>query len=115
MPTTLTATITEQGTAIITVTCADENGDAVNPDSLTWSLVDRSGNAINSRKDVSISSPTSSEDIVLSGDDLVVPDGYDSVKRWVVIEGTYSSDAGSGLPLRDQCEFTVTNLKKVRS
>jgi hypothetical protein len=61
-----------------------------------------------------VSSPESTEDIVLSGDDLQLPDGYDEVYRWLVIEGTYSSNAGSGLPIRDQVRFPVANLKKVR-
>lgn len=118
MPTTISATkAVEQSTFIITAAFTDEEGDAVAPDTLTWSLVDRDGVVINNREDVSVggspSVPSASEDIVLSGDDLTITEGYDEDERYLVLEGTYTSDAGAGLPIRDHLKFYVVNIKKV--
>jgi hypothetical protein len=114
MPATLSTKAVEQSTYIVTASFTDEDGGVVVPDSLQWSLVDEFGDAVNGRKDVSVTSPQSSEDIVLSGDDLVIDAGRDEQTRWLVIEGTYTSTAGSGLPIKDQVEFIVTNLRKVK-
>jgi hypothetical protein len=114
MPTILTdSTICEKSTAVITVSFSDEDGNAVAPDSMTWTLTDRNGNVINSRQDVVLSSPTSTEVIVLSGDDLQIVDSDDDGVRILTFEGTYTSALGSGLPLVDACSFVVENLKAV--
>jgi len=69
------------------------------------------GSVINSREDVSISSPTSEESFLLQGDDLAV-DGDDPVERKITFEGTYtSSDFGAGLPLNDESTFTIIPIK----
>jgi len=114
MPTTLSTKAVEQSTFVVSATFTDENGDSVVPNTLQWSLVDRKGNVVNDRKDVSVSSPSSTEDIVLSSADLKIDKDREQVSRWVVFEGTYDSTLGSDLPLKDQVEFTVVNLKKVR-
>ena len=118
MPTTISATKAIEGsTFIVTAAFTDEDGSAVAPDTLAWSLVDRNGTVINDRENVSVggspSLPSSSEDIVLFGDDLALADGYDEEERYLVLEGTYTSDAGTGLPLKDHLKFYVVNLKKV--
>lgn len=118
MPTSFTSSsdkAAEQSTFIVTLTYTDEDGDSVTPDTVTWSLVDRNSVVINSREDVSIAAPGTTNDIVLSGDDLAIDDGYTEQERWLVVEGTYTSDAGAGLPFRDQCKFVVQQLKKVTS
>lgn len=114
MPTTITSTkAIEQSTFVITCSFTDEDGDAVAPDTLSWSLTDEDGTIINSREDVAVTSPSASEDIVLSGDDLALVSGHEEDERYLVLEGTYTSDAGTGLPIRDQVKFYVSNLKKV--
>ena len=52
--------------------------------------------------------------LVLSGSDLKIDKDREEVTRWIVFEGTYDSDLGSDLPLKEQAEFTVLNLKKVK-
>lgn len=111
MPTTLTTHAVEESTFIITASFTDEDGNAVTPSTLKWTLTDDAGNVINSREDVSIA-PASSVDIVLSGDDLALS-GYGPAFRILTIEGTYSSDAGSDLPLKDSVKFVVDNLVAV--
>ena len=112
MPTALSLKAVEQSTYIITASFTDEAGNSVTPDSLKWSLVDRKKRIVNNRKDVEITSLDTSIDIVLSGDDIAI-DGDGEVERWIVVEGTYTSDAGSGLPFRDQASFRISNLKSV--
>lgn len=103
----------EQGTFIVTAAFYDDQGDSVAPDSMFWSLVDKDENVINEREDVEIASPETTEDIVLHGDDLAILAGYSEEERYLVLEGTYTSDAGNGLPITGQLKFYVVNLKKV--
>lgn len=110
MPTVLTTNAIEQSTYIITASFTDEDGSDVTPKTLTWTLTDEAGNVINSRQDVALT-PNTSVEIVLSGDDLVV--STYGTKRIVTVEGTYDSDAGTDLPLRDQVRFTIDNLVAV--
>ena len=114
MPTVLTnSNIMEKGTAVITATFTDEDGNSVNPDTMTWTLSDEDGTIINSREDIAISSPSSSEEIVLSGADLQILSSADTGVRILTLEGTYTSDAGAGLPIKDKCRFVVQNLEVV--
>ena len=75
---------------------------------MTWSLLEPDGTVVNEREDVTVS-PAESVTIVLSGDDLAMDEAYD-VERILLIEGTYDSDLGSDLPLRDQLTFTIEDL-----
>jgi hypothetical protein len=110
MPSVLSTNAVDKSTYIVTAAFTDEDDAAVAPTTLTWTLTDDLGTVINDREDVEVESPSSSEDIVLSGDDLAVADG--SV-RILTVEGTYNSDAGSGLPLKDQVRFTIEDLTAV--
>jgi hypothetical protein len=112
MPTTITATrATEKSTFVVTASFADESGDAVTPNALTWTLSKTDGTAINSREDIS-ATPDTSVDIVLSGDDLQVFAG-DNYQRVLTLKGDYDSDLGSGLPLNDELYFSVEDLVNV--
>lgn len=112
MPSTLTTKAVEKSTYIVTAAFTDDDGVAVVPNTpLTWTLTDRDGAVINNRDAVAIT-PAASVEIVLSGGDLAVPDTADLV-RYVTIEGTYDSDAGSNLPIKDQVKFAVSNLVAV--
>lgn len=99
----------EKSTAIVTATFVDEASNPLTPNTLTWTLKDLEGNVINSRSAVSIS-PATTINIVLSGDDLAVTDGNE--ERIVLIEGTYNSSYGSGLPLVAACRFSILNIKQ---
>jgi hypothetical protein len=107
MGTLLNVIAMERSTLVIRAAFTDEDGNAVVPDSLTWTLTDRSGTTINSRKDVVVGTPAAEVDIVLSGDDLEVTS---DAERWVTIEGTYTSTLGAGLPLTAAAMFVVENL-----
>ena len=111
MPTELTTKAAEEGTYIITAAFTDEDGTAIAPVTATWTLTDAAGSVINSRLDVAITSPTSSEEIVLSGNDLSLQSGESGeVLRFLTIKGTYDSDAGSGLTLKGQARFVLSDL-----
>ena len=111
MPTTLTTHAVEKSTFVITVAFQDEQGNSVTPNELTWTLTDMNGNVINNRDQVSIT-PDSSVDIVLSGDDLAL-EGDAPELRVLTVEGTYSSDLGNDLPIKDSVRFIVDNLVAV--
>lgn len=112
MISTLTTRAKENSTYVITVTFTDEDGDAVVPTSITWSLTDKSGNVINDREDVAVAVPASSVDVVLSGADLAVGTAT-AVQRYFLVEATYNSDLGTGLPLNDECIFLLDGLVEV--
>ena len=104
----ITTTAPERGTFGILCTFTDEDGDALTPDTLTWTLTDVDGLVVNSRQDIEVSSISSATTIVLSGADLAVTDASDrGRKRRFAIEGTYDSDLGNDMPLTGECEFTI--------
>ena len=108
-------TANEKGTCIITCAFTDDDGIAVTPKTLKWTLVDNLGNVINEREQVEVSSLSTSVDIVLSGDDLAatVSENTKYFKRFLVVEATYDSTSGSDLPLKDEALFHIKNLKYV--
>jgi hypothetical protein len=99
--------IPEEGSIGFTVSFTDENGDALVPDSLTWTLTDERGAVMNSREDVSMS-VDSSVTIVLSGDDLAI--GDNGTRRVLTLEYVYTSDLGASLPDKHEVAFTITDL-----
>ena len=109
MPTQLSLHAVERSTYIVIASFKDENGTAVVPATIKWSLTDGAGNIINDRAEVEIETPASSVAIVLYGADLELP-GVDR-KRVVTVKSTYDSATyGDGLPLRDDAEFIIDNL-----
>jgi len=103
----------EKGTYVITVEFEDEDGDAITPKTLTWTLSDKKGRIINSREDVSVVTPSSSNDIVLSGNDLALPN-TDNRVRIFTAEATYDSlSYGNDLPIKEEAEFVVRKLINV--
>lgn len=101
----LTEVAKEGSTYAVTVAFTDENGDAVTPSAVTWTLMNLRREVINSREDVSIT-PGTSVTIVLSGNDLLV--GTDNlVTRELLVKATYDSDLGSDLPLREARWFDI--------
>jgi hypothetical protein len=98
----------EQGTYVITVAFTDEDGIAVVPVTMVWSLRKRSDSAIvNSRESVEISPLDSTSTIVLSGLDLERFGGNDGGERRVTLEGTYNSNLGNGLEFTSEVEFQI--------
>ena len=111
----LTTHAKERSTFVITANFASTTG-AVSPSSAYWSLTDMAGTIINSRSDVTITSPTSSEDIVLKGADLLISANENNEGvRVFTIEGEYDSSLGDNLPLKAQIEFIIDPLITVTS
>lgn len=98
---------TEGSTFFVDVSFTDENGTAFTPDTLFWSLTDAFGNIVNDREDVEITTPAATERIMLSGDDLVVDEPFDSAKRYIIVHGTYTSGEVEELPFRDWALFDI--------
>jgi hypothetical protein len=113
MPSTLTINAIEKSTFVINVAFTDEDSSAVTPTAATWTLTDCDGSIINSREDVTIASLDTNVDVVLSANDLALQSGSDNGKRVFLVEGTYDSTLGAGLPFKDQAEFFVADLVAV--
>ena len=104
----------EKGLYPIRVSFYDDNGQAVAPSTLQWSLLRLDGSIVNGRENVPVSPPASQQIIVLYGEDL---------KRWPVdnglrrlfVQGTYTSDLGFDLPYTDEVEFEIEDLVGVQS
>jgi len=112
MPTTITTPApNEESTAVVIVAFTDEDGNAMIPASLTWTLTDTSGNVINNREDVSII-PDTSVNIILDGNDLAIPTSND-LTRVITIEGKYNSSYGTSRNLKDQATFSINDLVAV--
>jgi hypothetical protein len=98
---TLTTHATQGSTYAIPVSFKDENDQAVTPNAAEWYLYDLDGNIINDREAIEIETPSTTNTIVLTGDDL--PAGT----LRVLVLFTYDSDLGDDLPARVEIEFTV--------
>ena len=107
MATTLEVKALEDSTYVVTAAFTDEDGSAVVPNTVTWSLKDKSGTVVNERTAVD-ETPASSVDIVLSGDDLD-PGTPDSDVGVILLTVTapYDSALGSGLSCVAQCWIPV--------
>jgi hypothetical protein len=109
-PTVVTPNAIEDSTYVVTADFTDEDGAAVIPNAITWSLEDPDGNAVNGRTDVAIGVPAASVDVVLEGDDLD-PGAWDPARLLMTFEADYDSSLGSGLPLIGQLYVVVVPLK----
>lgn len=98
----------------VTLDFADEDGDAVSPKTLFWSLLDSDENVVNGRDAVAPGSLSASMTIVLSGDDINIAAGRrcNTQLRYFTVSGTYDSDLGSDLPITDYLEFLVRRIPK---
>lgn len=101
----------EKSTFVVNVVLKDELDVVIAPKTLSWGLYDNTGNVINSRSNVAITTPTSSNDIVLSGDDLGITGTALSEQRILQLVGTYDSIHGNDLPIRQEYRFYVRNLQ----
>lgn len=115
MPQRLDEIAKEESSYVIEAVFRDRAGTLMAPNTATWTLTDENGTVINSRQDVSISSPTNTEEILLSGDDLQILSGEteEHVNRLFTIEAVYNSDLGNDLPLRDAAIFLLENLASI--
>jgi len=115
MGVTLSVHADEGGTYIVNIATADEDGTSKAAKTLSWTWTDGAGTVIHNRGKVEITSPTASEDVVLSGDDLAIQLGevdLPSVSRIFTVTGTYDSlTLGNDLPLRGRCYLTLDNYE----
>lgn len=103
----------EKSTFLVTASFKDAAGDAVVPNSVTWTLTDKEGTVINSRTGES-ETPAASIDIVLSGLDLAIQAGESYFgERILTVEAVYNSTEGTNLPLKAEVHFIVDNLVKI--
>lgn len=110
MPEMLTLHAKEKSTYVITVSFADEKGNAVEPDSVVWTLTDTAGTVINSLVDVA-ETPAEEIDVLLSDDDLQILSGEaNQGVREFTVEAIYDSDLELNLPLKESVRFIVDNL-----
>lgn len=88
----LTPNADDKSTYYVACAFKNEAGAAVTPTSATYSVFDADGNTINSRTDVDMSPSASTENIILTPDDLDYGDGD---KRYVSVTYTYTNSDGS--------------------
>lgn len=116
-------TFPEEGIRVISCSFTDEDGTAVTPDSVAWTLTKRpkyvgdTATVINSREDVS-ETPSTTVNIVLSGDDLAlltaeVDDNEAFVERELLVKFVYDSTYGNNLPGRARYIFRIDNFSAV--
>ena len=106
----LTATTMETGTYLMQMTFTDEDGTAMVPTAVTWSLYDPDGTVVNSRLNVSVTGPAAVTTIVLSGLDLALTAGLLYEDRVFAVTATYVSTTYGALTLRDSVTFRVHKL-----
>jgi Cu/Ag efflux protein CusF len=109
----LTLKATEESTYIITCDFEDEDGNAIPPKTMTWTLSDADGNIINEKEDVEVTDPQASQDVTLKGDDLQAVDNDDFLRVFTV-KATYDSeDYGNDLPFNGEIAFTLEDLVNI--
>lgn len=99
----------ERSTYVVLFSFKDEAGVAVAPTGLTYTLTRQGGAVVNNRDAVTVA-PGSTVAIVLRGDDLALFGGMDTGKRFLLVEGVYDSDLGTGLPIKEEAQFSIRNL-----
>lgn len=109
--TTITTTVCEKGTVVVTISPTDSSGSSLTIGQLTdprWQLMRPSGAIVNSRSFANC--PLTSLSWVLTGDDLAIFGAKDTGNRVLSFQSTYESDVGSGLHLNAECYFTISKL-----
>lgn len=112
----ITEAANEKSTKSFTVVCTDEDGTAVTPTALLWTLVDVNQTLINSREQEVHASLSTSMTITLTGDDLQILSTETTrkkVKRYLVLEATYDSSLGNDMANKEEVEFFINNLNYV--
>jgi|APSaa5957512622_1039677.scaffolds.fasta_scaffold64907_3 hypothetical protein len=110
MATQLAVTAVEESTYAVTAAFKDEDGTAITPQTILWTLTDKLGTVINLRENISVV-PATSITIVLTGDDLAT--STVGRTRVITILATYNSDYGTLLKLKGAATFDIENLVAV--
>ena len=94
---------------IVSITFTDEVPKNVAPNSATWTLTDMDGNVINGRDAVSISSPTTTSTITLTGTDTTIVLGQTN-ERLLLAEWVYNSTHGNNRIGKKQAIIVIDDL-----
>lgn len=95
----------ENGSAVLTIgPFKDEDGSAVTPTAIRWSLTTPNGIVVNEREHVSVT-PDTTVSVLLEGDDLQV--GAYGIERVFLVRALYDSTLGSNIPLIEQAKFAI--------
>lgn len=114
MPVRATDYAVEGSTFAVTVSFKDEEGNAVTPNAIAWSLYNTAGVIVNSRQAVAVAVLSSTITIVLSGNDLALAsEAVESETRRLIVSATYDSALGWSLPMAESFEFKVLNTNVV--
>lgn len=101
----------EKTTGYVNLSFKDEDGNAVVPDSATYTLYNEANaEIINGREDTEISGVTNDFDLELTPDDnIIVRNNEIRETHVLMIEWTYNTDKKG----KDEYRFAVENLTKV--
>lgn len=109
MPQTLDTHANDQSSYTVECSFTDEDGNAVAPVSLQWTLLSPTRAVVNSRENVNVTSPSATETITLVPADLNHDDG---AYRYLVLDWTYNSNYGTGLAAREQIRINIDDIKE---
>ena len=99
--------VNEESTATATIEYTDSTDTVIVPDTSFWQLMKRDGTIVNNRSFANGSFAGTT--VVMTGDDLALDDAKDIV-RIFALQGTYTSNLGSGLAFTEEIEFNIRNL-----
>ena len=115
------APVQDQSSIVIQCDFADENGDAVTPTAVTWTLTDGNGDVVNDRQNKT-ASPAQTVYIPLQGDDLDYNEEAESDgpgwpaenQRILVASATYlSALTGTTLLVNAGARFDIHDLPDI--
>lgn len=107
----ITVRPTEQGSAIVTITLADEDDNALVFAQLTnpaWQLMQADGTVVNDRT-FALCTMTSLT-FALTGDDLAAFGRKDLGTRILSFQAFYDSSVATGLAITAECSFKISKL-----
>ena len=100
----VTPCVDNEGSYFLTLSYSDDD-EAFTPTTVTWTLSTQQGVVVNSRRDVNIASPSTSNIVVLTGDDITKDNGNNLLFTATV---TYNSATyGNGLVVPKQVKLFI--------
>lgn len=110
MPITLSDKVPDGSACVATATFTDEAGDAVIPDSITWSLYDQDGTIVNSKEDVAVVTPAASVDVLIEGENNLYSGGH---KRTIVFKAVVDLAAGNNQDSNESATYQILDIPGV--
>ena len=108
--TVITGKVAEEGHKAFDVQFYDEDDVTVVPDSASWTLTDVNGYEYYSTTISALATPVTI--LVQGATQLAVLDSM-LLERHLLVEWTFTSSLGSGIPSKHQIEFEIDNLTAV--